>query len=263
MMRTLTMRMTAELDQARDYYRNQLTPPEKLKVMDRATEELIASGRKASTLRGGDHVDDFILMDAHGEAVRLQSLLEAGPVVISFYRGGWCPYCTIELRGLQRALPEINGNGATIVAISPQLPDNSFSTEEKNKLTFPILSDVGNVIARRFGIVFRLPIDLLDAYKAFNHELLVMNGEEGSTELPISRRSFSIRAALSSSPLSTRTTPSGSTPTPSSTLFVPCRIEVTTHTSGGNRSSMVPVGTLITERPPDGSVRARLRIRLL
>jgi peroxiredoxin len=185
MMRTLTMRMTAELDQARDYYRNQLIPPEKLKVMDRATEELIASGRKASTLKEGDHVDDFILMDAHGEAVRLQSLLEAGPVVISFYRGGWCPYCTIELRGLQRALPEINGNGAALVAISPQLPDNSLSTEEKNKLSFPILSDVGNVIARRFGIVFRLPNDLLDAYKAFNHELLVMNGEEGSTELPI------------------------------------------------------------------------------
>jgi peroxiredoxin len=124
-------------------------------------------------------------MDAHGKPVRLKTLLAKGPVVISFYRGGWCPYCNIELRGLQRALPEINRYGATLVAISPQLPDNSLSTEEKNKLTFPVLSDVGNIVASRFGIVFRLPDELLETYKAFNHELLVVNGEDGATELPI------------------------------------------------------------------------------
>jgi peroxiredoxin len=83
------------------------------------------------------------------------------------------------------SVSQVNKYGATLIAISPQLPDNSLATEEKNKLTFPILSDVGNVIARRLGIVFRLSNDLLDAYKAFNHERLVMNGEEGSTELPI------------------------------------------------------------------------------
>jgi peroxiredoxin len=160
-------------------------PPEKLEMMDRASEELIVSGVKASALQEGGYVDDFILMDAHGKPVRLQTLLKTGPVVISFYRGGWCPYCNIEPRGLQRALPEIKALGASLVAISPQLPDNSLSTEEKNNLTFPVLSDVGNVIARRFDIVFRLPDDLLATYKAFNHGLADMNGEQGATELPI------------------------------------------------------------------------------
>ena len=184
-MTTSMMQTTAELDEARDYYRNHVIPPEKLNIMDRATEELTANGIKASALKEGDRVDDFILMDAHGGPVRLQSLLDAGPVVISFYRGGWCPYCNIELRGLQRVLPEIKALGASLVAISPQLPDNSLSTEEKHNLMFPVLSDVGNDVARRFGIVFRLPDDLLETYKAFNHGLADMNGEEGATELPI------------------------------------------------------------------------------
>ncbi len=182
---TSIMQTTTELDEARDHYRNRVIPAEKLKVMDRATEELITSGLKDSALKEGDRVTDFILPDAHGAPVRLQSMLESGPVVISFYRGSWCPYCNIELRGLERALPEIKALGASLVAISPQLPDNSLSTEEKNNLTFAVLSDVGNVIARRFGIVFKLPDDLLDTYEAFNHGLADMNGEEGATELPI------------------------------------------------------------------------------
>lgn len=185
MMKAATMQTTAELDEARNHYRNRVIPPGKLELMDRATRELIASGIKTLALKEGNYVDDFTLMDAHGKSVRLQKLLETGPVVISFYRGGWCPYCNIELRGLQRALPEIKALGASLVAISPQLPDNSLSTEEKNNLTFPVLSDVGNVIARQFGIVFRLPDDLLDAYKAFNHGLADMNGEEGATDLPM------------------------------------------------------------------------------
>jgi peroxiredoxin len=112
-------------------------------------------------------------------------LLETGPVVVTFYRGGWCPYCNIELRGLQRALPEIKQLGASLIAISPQLPDNSLSTEEKNSLTFPVLSDIGNVIARRFGIAFRLPDELLKTYEDFNHGLEKKNGKEGALELPM------------------------------------------------------------------------------
>jgi peroxiredoxin len=179
------MQTTVELNETRDYYRNRVTPPEKLAIMDRDTEELVASGIKVSALKEGDRVRDFILMDTHGQQVRVQRLLEKGPVVISFYRGGWCPYCNIELRGLQRVLPEITALGASLVAISPQLPDNSLSTEEKNHLAFPVLSDVGNIVARQFGIVYRLPDDLLETYVAFNHGLADMNGEDGATELPM------------------------------------------------------------------------------
>jgi peroxiredoxin len=184
-MTTDTLQTTTELDQARHHYRNNVIPAEKLKVMDSATEELIASGIKASALKEGERARDFILMDAHGGPVRLHSLLSVGPVVISFYRGGWCPYCNIELRGLQRVLPEIKALGASLVAISPQLPDNSLSTEEKNNLTFPVLSDVGNTVARRFGIVFKLPEDLLETYTEFNHGLADMNGKEGASGLPM------------------------------------------------------------------------------
>jgi peroxiredoxin len=153
--------------------------------MDRATDTLVASGISLTALKVGESVEDFILMDAHGDPVRLQSLLQKGPVVISFYRGGWCPYCNIELRGLQRALPGMKSLGASLIAISPQLPDNSLSTEEKNHLTFPILSDVGNVVAKRFGIVYELPKYLLEIYESFNHGLAQTNGETGAEELPM------------------------------------------------------------------------------
>lgn len=176
---------TQELNDARNYWRSEGISAERLAIMDRATEQLISSGIRESASKAGDRVQDFILMDAHGAPLRLQALLDNGPVVISFYRGGWCPYCNIELRGLQRVLPEIKSLGASVIAISPQLPDNSLTTEENNKLTFPVLSDVGNVVARRFGIVFRLPPSLLVAYKDFGHELKTMNGDCGAEELPI------------------------------------------------------------------------------
>jgi peroxiredoxin len=184
-MATQVLHTTHELDAARDHYRNNVIPADKVKIMDAATDELVRSALRETALHEGDRVQDFILMDAHGAPVRLQQLLSKGPVVVAFYRGGWCPYCNIELRGLQRVLPQIQQLGASLVAISPQLPDSSLSTEEKNHLEFPVLSDVGNTVARRFGIVFKLPKDLLTTYEAFQHGLETMNGKDGATELPI------------------------------------------------------------------------------
>ncbi|WP_263365522.1 peroxiredoxin-like family protein [Edaphobacter bradus] len=182
---TQVLQTTSELDEARDHYRNRVIPADKLAIMDRATEALVHSGQASRALKPGDRVSDFILMDAHGSPVRLQQLLEHGPVVVAFYRGGWCPYCNIELRGLQRVLREIQQLGASLVAISPQLPDNSLTTAEKNALEFPVLSDVGNTVARRFGIVFTLPADLLETYEGFQHGLLEKNGKVGASQLPI------------------------------------------------------------------------------
>jgi peroxiredoxin len=159
--------------------------PERLQANAQALADLIASGLSASALREGDAAPDFALPDAHGQVIALRTLLGRGPVVISFYRGGWCPYCNLELRGLQRVLPEIVRAGASLVAISPQLPDHSLSTEEKNQLTFPVLSDAGNIVAKRFGIVFTLPAALVHAYKAIGRDLVEMNGEAGAAELPM------------------------------------------------------------------------------
>lgn len=179
------LQTTSELDEARDHYRNRVIPADKLAIMDRATDALVHSRQASLALKPGDRVSDFILMDAHGSPVRLHQLLERGPVVVAFYRGGWCPYCNIELRGLQRVLPEIQQLGASLVAISPQLPDNSLTTAEKNALEFPVLSDVGNTVARHFGIVFTLPADLLETYEGFQHGLLEKNGKEDASQLPI------------------------------------------------------------------------------
>lgn len=183
---TMNLRKTTrELDAARARYRGQITPKPALAVMDAETARLAASDLTAHALQAGDAAPDFILPDAHGEPVRLRALLDEGPVVVVFYRGGWCPYCNLHLRGFQRRLAEIRELGAQVVAISPQLPDNSLSTQEKNELAFPVLSDVGNKVARQFGIVFELSDELVKLYRRFGHPLEEANGESGRKELPV------------------------------------------------------------------------------
>jgi peroxiredoxin len=176
---------TRELDAARARYRGEIIPKPALAVMDAETSRLAASELAAHALKVGDTAPDFILPDAHGLPVRFRSLFARGPVVVVFYRGGWGPYCNLHLRGFQRALPQIQGLGAQLVAVSPQLPDNSLSTQERNELAFPVLSDVGNKVARQFGIVFELSDQLLELYRQFGHALEVANGEGGKSELPV------------------------------------------------------------------------------
>lgn len=174
-----------EMDALRKYAREELIPGEVLRVIDAFTDQLLSSGLAERILIVGQTAPDFTLPDERGEAVRLYPKLEAGPVVVVFYRGGWCPYCSLHLRAFQRLLPEFQKAGATLLAISPQLPDASLSTREKAELEFSVLSDVGNRIARQFGLVFKLPRELLSIYKNFGHELAIANGAEGAEELPV------------------------------------------------------------------------------
>ena len=176
---------TQELATARDYYRTQRIPSAKLQIMDAATDALTASGAAHSALKIGDIVPDFILPDVDGTSFRLYGALENGPVVLVFYRGGWCPYCNLHLRGFQRLLPAFSAAGAQLVAISPQLPDGSLGTREKDELTFPVLSDVGLHTARAMGISFELPMPLLQLYADVGHALAATNGESGATALPM------------------------------------------------------------------------------
>ncbi|MBW4077961.1 MAG: AhpC/TSA family protein, partial [Acidobacteria bacterium] len=112
-------------------------PEDQLVVMDGATDALRVSGLAEGSLAVGAHAPDFKLPDSAGEHVSLSSLLSRGPVVLAFYRGGWCPYCSTELRAYQSRLADISSLGATLVAVSPQTPDNSLSTQEKLELAFP------------------------------------------------------------------------------------------------------------------------------
>ncbi len=155
-----------------------------LAIMNQATNDLIDSGIVDRTLKVGDKAPDFTLPNATGESINLQQLLQQGAVVLSFYRGGWCPYCNLELRALQQALPEIKALGANLITVSPQTPDNSLSTAEKNELTFEVLSDLGNKVAREYGLVFTLPEQLRPIYQQFDIDLPAHNGDR-TFDLPI------------------------------------------------------------------------------
>jgi peroxiredoxin len=116
--------------------------------------------------------------------ISLGDLRRVGPVVVTFYRGQWCPYCDLQLRAYQEALPRIRALGATLVAISPQTPDESLSTAEKRRLEFHVLSDAGNHVARAWGLVWKVGASLDSLHKAFGIDLAASNGD-GSNELPV------------------------------------------------------------------------------
>lgn len=143
-----------------------------------------ASAVVNGALRKGQRAPEFALPDANGKLVSLINLLERGPVVLTFYRGGWCPYCNIELRALQSHLAQIKRLGAALVAISPELPDQSLTTREKLALAFDVLSDGDNAVARRFGLVYRISDAARARLLALGRDLVAHNGI-ATWELPI------------------------------------------------------------------------------
>ena len=153
-------------------------------LYDAKIEDLRASFAQDRALGLGDPSPAFSLPNQQGRMVSLDDVLRTGPAVVTFYRGGWCPYCDIQLRAYQAVLPEITALGGRLVAISPQLPDGSLSTAEANALTFDVLSDVGNGLARRFGLVWSLPEELRAALRSNNKALPGFNGDN-SWELPV------------------------------------------------------------------------------
>jgi peroxiredoxin len=155
-------------------------------AMERAINELRASGAAQRVPRTG-HAPAFELQDADGAIVRLADLLAAGPVVLNFYRGVWCPYCNLDVQALESRSAEIRAAGATLVAITPQTAANSRKLIASHGLGFPILSDPGNAVADRYGLRYRLPSYLIDVYKQLGVDLPVINGDDSWT-LPIPAR---------------------------------------------------------------------------
>lgn len=159
-------------------------PTEIKTTMGQATQALADSGIVDASLKTGQPAPNFSLPNVTAQLVELKTLLAKGPVVLSFYRGQWCPYCNLELRALQAIQSDIEALGGTLVAVSPQTPDNSLSTAEKNELTYEVLSDVGNVVARDYGLVFQLPENLRPIYSGFGIDVPAHNGDD-TFELPI------------------------------------------------------------------------------
>ncbi len=154
--------------------------PDALERTKARRAHLVESGIAKKSLKVGDSAPDFTLPDAYGQPVSLSDLLAHGPVVLAFYRGDWCPYCNLTLRAYQRILPEISAAQATLVAVSPQNPDHTLLTVENKELTYPVLSDVGNRVARLYRLVWSVPED----QRSTSARLPEYNGDD-SWELPI------------------------------------------------------------------------------
>jgi peroxiredoxin len=160
-------------------------PAERQAIIERHIEQVRTGAIARTMLKVGDRAPAFVLPDAKGGTVDLGTLLKKGPVIVTFYRGGWCPYCNLELRAFQEILPEVKAAGASLVAISPERPDDTLSTAEKNALAFDVLSDVGQKVGRAFGVVYDFNDELRSAYQGFGRDIPAYNGTPGEWALPV------------------------------------------------------------------------------
>jgi peroxiredoxin len=133
------------------------SPAEVQAKMFRSIREQQESGLRYG-LQEGQKAKDFTLKNSVGAPVQLFDELAKGPVVLTFYRGGWCPYCNSQLRAYQKALPEIEALGARLIAVSPQSPDNTLSHQEKEELQFQVLSDTNGLVAAFYNILYDVPL---------------------------------------------------------------------------------------------------------
>jgi peroxiredoxin len=161
-----------------------MVPADRLAVVDHAAEKLVQSGLADRTLKAGDHAPSFELPDGDGMLWRSEDMLRGGPLVIVFYRGRWCAYCNAQLAALQEIHAQIAEAGASLIAISPQTQKHSYMTRDMHKLRFPVLSDQGNQVARKFGLIYRLSSEMQAMYESIMTKLPGYNGDQ-SWELPL------------------------------------------------------------------------------
>lgn len=158
-------------------------PPAAAQTIDGGLATAEVSGQVRYALQAGQPAPDFTLPDAAGTTVTLATLLQSGPVVLFFYRGNWCPYCNVQLRAYQQLLPQLARHGATLVAVSPQTPDFISLTASEKALNFPVLSDVGNVVARQYGLAYEVGAEVADTLRSLGIDLSAYNGTSDD-ELP-------------------------------------------------------------------------------
>ncbi len=175
--------LQAELDARRAAFAAS-APPERAAIHEDGIDEVGGSRVMDTALRAGDRAPDFELPVAGGGTFRLSDALERGPVVLTWYRGGWCPYCTIQLRAYGAALDAFERRGATLVAIGPEVEASALATAEDEGLPYPVLSDRGNVVAADYGIGYRLPGAVIEQFTG-RLDLPERNGDASWT-LPLS-----------------------------------------------------------------------------
>jgi peroxiredoxin len=181
------MSLQEKLDALTTKFETEMAPPDVVAVLHRGTEALIASGQAQRALKAGDRAPAFSLPDPDGKMVSLRDLLARGPVVLTFYRGAWCPFCNLDLQALEAARPEIEARGASLIAVSQQTAANSRKSQRTNALGFPIVGDKGGELAAQFGLRWHLSDDLQAVHKQLGADLVAFNGEASWT-LPMPAR---------------------------------------------------------------------------
>ncbi|MXS70157.1 redoxin domain-containing protein [Flavobacteriaceae bacterium W22] len=176
-----------ELAKQIEQFNNELAtqvPKEVLEAFGKSIEDLQTKNIEEKSLKLGTTMPEFSLPNARNEIVHSKEILKNGKMIVAFYRGSWCPYCNLELKALQDNLSKINDKKASLVAISPQSPDNSLTIIEKHKLTFEVLTDKDNTFAKQLGIVFELQDFVLPYYNTLGIDITHFNKNNDNT-LPI------------------------------------------------------------------------------
>jgi peroxiredoxin len=160
--------------------------PEIRKAYETLVADLRKSGLVERALKAGDTMPEFELPNVEGTLVSSADLLTRGPLVLSFFRGGWCPYCRLELKALQEALPEIEHQGATLAAVTPDTGTAFAATKRAHELGFQVLSDLDNGVGLTFGIIFRVPPAVKELYLRLGIDLGARHGNAtGEWLLPL------------------------------------------------------------------------------
>jgi len=153
-------------------------------VMNKAAADLAAQMPNPG-IKVGAKAPDFSLMNPNGKTVKLSSMLKKGPVILTFYRGAWCPYCNLQLHQLKEALPQFKKHGASLVAITPQTPDKSLGQFKQDGFPFEVLSDMDYKVIKSYNLLWEVSPELDAVYKrAFGLDVAAYNGP-GRLGLPI------------------------------------------------------------------------------
>lgn len=178
-----TTSLSDQMAKARDEFIASQSEEDKM-IIGAAMEKLMGSDFGSKALVVGDDIPQFILPNAKGDKISIVDRLENGPVVLSFYRGGWCPFCNLEFMALSDALSEINGLGASLIGISPETPDVAQETVSRHNLPFEVLSDVGNEVIKQFGLFTEVYEEMRPLYLQWGLDIPAANGDE-KWEIPI------------------------------------------------------------------------------
>ena len=162
----------------------QYVPPATQAIHERVVSDLNASGMLAGVLPVGAKIPEFTLQDHNKKPVTSSALLAKGRLVVCFIRGRWCPFCVGQLEAMNFIVPQIREAGAELIAVSPQIVSQAFFMADQHRLRFPLLSDPQNEVARKFGLVYRVPEEQQALYRRTFVNLPHANGDD-SWELPI------------------------------------------------------------------------------